>query len=239
MRCAAILSIVMLAASMASASPRLVTPGSLGNHSGDPGWEPAKEVVVTWTQLPEVDGVGVTSEFSAAAGLESECADDFLCDNGAPIVAVEWWGVDWTGEAIDYFIVRFYDDVPGPPYSQPGELLYEEECYAYTSEPVAGQPEKYYYYVGLPAAFDPEGGNTYWISIQAIHADYQWFWLECGASYYWNDAGVVRSEYFGFPDWVTVGEATGTSREFSFVLYGDVMSPVESTTWSGVKAMFR
>lgn len=236
MRCAAILTVVMLGASMASASPRLATPGSLGNHGGDPNWDPAKEVVVKWTQLPAVGGVGISSELT---GFETKCAEDFLCDNGAPIVAVEWWGVDWTGAAIDYFIIRFYDDVPGSPYSHPGELLYEEECYAYTSEGVAGQPEEYYYYTGLPVAFDPEGGNTYWISIQAVHPDDQWFWLECDASYYWNDEGVVRSEYFGFPDWVTVAEASGTTREFSFVLYADVMSPVEAATWSSVKAMFR
>jgi hypothetical protein len=239
MRCAAILTVIMLAAGTAAAAPRLVTPGSLGNQGGEPEWEPAKEVVVKWTQLPEIGGVGITSERIAAIGLESESADDFLCDNGAPIVAVEWWGVDWTGEAIDYFIIRFYGDVPGPPFSHPGDLLYEEECHAFTSEQVVGQPDQYYYYADLPSAFDQDGGNIYWISIQAVHADDQWFWLECDASYYWNDEGVIRSEYFGIPDWVTVAQAAGTARQFSFVLYADVMSPAESTTWGSVKAMFR
>lgn len=239
MRFAAILAVVVLTASTAAAAPRLASPGSLSNQGGDSGWEAAKEVVVKWAQLPEVGGVAITSERSVALGIVSESADDFYCENGSPIVAVEWWGADWTGQVIDYFIIRFYSDVPGPPCSHPGDLLYEEECHAFTYELIPGQFDQYYYYADLPCAFDQDGGNTYWISVQAVHPTDQWFWLECDEPSYWNDAGVVRSEYFGFPDWVTVEEATGTHREFSFVVYADVTSPVESTTWSGVKALFR
>jgi hypothetical protein len=239
MRLAAVLAVVVLTASVAIAAPRLATPGSLSNSGGSSSWEAAKEVVVKWTQLPEVGGIGITSEQCIGLGIVSESAEDFYCEDGAPIVAVEWWGVDWTDEVIDFFIIRFYSDVPGPPYSHPGDLLYEEECHAFTYELIPGQFDQYYYYVDLPSAFDQDGDTIYWISIQAVHPTDQWFWLECEDAYYWNDAGVVRSEFFGFPDWVTVEGATGTYREFSFVLYADVMSPVESTTWGGVKAMFR
>ncbi len=239
MRFAAILVMILLAATVAVAAPRLATSGSLSNQGGSSEWEAAKEVVVKWTQLPEVGGVAITSEYRTTDTLLSESADDFFCEDGAPIVAVEWWGEDWTAGVIDYFVIRFYSDVPGPPYSHPGDLLYEEECHDFTSELVSGQLNQYYYYADLPSAFDQDGGNVYWITIQAVHPDDQWFWLECAVEYYWNDVAVVKSEFFGFPDWTTVGDATATDREFSFVLYADVMSPVESTTWSGVKAMFR
>lgn len=238
MRLAAILLIGFVAGT-AMATPRVATLGSLSSHGGDSGWEPAKEVVAKWTQLPEVGGIGVSSEQITGLGAVSESAEDFFCSDGAPIVAVEWWGVDWTTENIDYFIVRFYSDVPGPRFSHPGVLLYEEECHAFTFELVTGQFDQYYYHAELPSAFVQESGNTYWISIQAVHPDQQWFWLECASGYFWNGAGVFRSEYFGFPDWVTVSEATGACREFSFVLYADVMSPVEAVTWSGIKEMFR
>jgi hypothetical protein len=234
MRFAAILAVVVLAAGLAGASPKIAASKSLGNQSAVE-WEPAKEVVVKWTQLPEAGGVGVTSEQSIALGIVSESGDDFLCDDGSPIVAVEWWGVDYTGGLIDYFIVRFYTDDGGLP----GTLAYEEECHAFDSELMAGQFDRYRYYAALPSAFDQDGGVTYWFSVQAVHPDDQWFWLESANAEGWNLGGVVRSEYFGCPDWVTVSEATGTRREFSFVLYADVTSPVESTTWGGVKALFR
>jgi len=238
MRFAAILIVVALATSVAVAAPKLATSGSI-SQSGGAEWESEKQVVVKWTQLPDAGGVGITSEQSAALGIVSESADDFLCTDGAPIVAVEWWGVDYTGGVIDYFIIRFYTDEPGPPASHPGTLVYEQECHAFTQELMPGQFDRYRYYAVLPSAFDQDGGTTYWISVQAVHPDEQWFWLECADGQFWNHAGVVRSEYFGYPDWVTVAEATGTCREFAYVLYADVTSPVESTTWGGVKAMFR
>jgi hypothetical protein len=235
MRFASILIVVVLAASAAVAAPRLATSRSLSSNGGTE-WESAKEVVVKWTQLPEASGVAVTSEQALDVGIVSECADDFLCVDGAPIVAVEWWGVDFTGGLVDYFVIRFYAPAAG---DHPGALLYEEECHAFTQELMEGQLDRYHYYAALPSAFDPDRDNSYWISVQAVHQHDQWFWLECADGELWDDEGVVRSEYFGYPDWVSVADATGTSREFSFVLYADVTSPVEATTWGGIKAVFR
>jgi hypothetical protein len=238
MRTAAIVVLAALAASPAVAAPRLATSGSFGSGGSNYEWEPVSEVMLNWAQLPEVGGTGVASEVSVSGGLASESADDFLCDTGTPIVAVEWWGVDWTGRNLDYFVIRFYADDPGPP-ARPGELVYEEECHVFGQESVPGHFDQCHYYLDLPSAFDPDAGSVYWLSIQAVHAKQQWFWLECADDQCWNGVGVVRSEYFGFPDWTTVGDATGTSREFAFGLYSDIASPVESTTWGGVKAMFR
>jgi hypothetical protein len=235
MRFATILIVVALTASVATAATRLDSTRSLSS-SGDVEWESAKEVVVKWTQLPEPSGVGITSEHSVGVGLVSESADDFRSGDGAPIVAAEWWGVDYTGGAVDYFTVRFYADAVG---DHPGELLYEEECHAFTQELLEGQFDRYHYYAELPAAFDPDRGSDYWISIQAVHQHYQWFWLECADGESWGAPGVVRSEFFGYPSWVTVHDATGTCRDFGFVIYADVMSPVEATTWGGIKAVFR
>lgn len=235
MRFAAILIVVVLAASVAVAAPRLAAPNSLCSN-GSANWESVDEVVVKWTQLPQPSGVGITSEHCLGAGLVSECADDFQSADGAPIVAAEWWGIDYTGGLIDYFAVRFYAVETG---GRPGELLYEEECHAFTQDLLPGQLNRYHYFAQLPSAFDPDRGSRYWISIQAVHGDQQWFWLECAESETWNDPAVVRSAFFGYPGWVSVGEAAGADGEFGFVLYADVTSPVESATWGGIKAIFR
>lgn len=59
-----------------------------------------------WRQNP--------SDLSAVVSMASpevlaECADDFFCDDGDPIVALEWWG--YICSLTPYaFIIRFYEE---------------------------------------------------------------------------------------------------------------------------------
>jgi hypothetical protein len=236
-----VILLMVLAASLASADTQLTATGQTGFGSGELEWEPAREVVLKWSQLPDFEGGGITSEYRTSDDFWSESADDFYCDDGAPVVLIEWWGVDYTSAGVTSFMVRFYSDVPAPPFSHPGDVLYEEMVYSWTAEPVPDHDSYYHYTADLPVAFDQVGENVYWISIQAIH-DYegQWFWLACVESDYWNDEGTIRSDYFGIPDWTPLSQATGGDYyEFAFVLYADVTSPVEDASWGHIKAMFR
>lgn len=238
-----VIVLMVLAASLASADSQLTATGEAGFGSGELEWEPAREVVLKWSQLPNVEGTGITSEYRTSDDFWAESADDFYCADGAPIVSIEWWGVDWTAvgtPGVTSFVIRFYSDVPAPPFSHPGDLLCEEEVYSWTAELIPGYDDYYHYAAELPVSFAQVAENVYWISIQAIHDDAgQWYWLECLDSDYWNDEGAIRSEYFGIPDWTPISEAAGVYMELSFVLYADVTSPVEDTSWGHIKAMFR
>jgi hypothetical protein len=94
----------------------------------------------------------------------------------------------------------------------------------------------------LPLPFEQQPGETYWISIQAVLLFFtgcQWGWGECLPDYYWNGEAVVVFPALGIPDWTNASAVIGEYAELSFVLYGEVANPVESRTWSSVKAMFR
>jgi hypothetical protein len=212
--------------------------------AGSPGftWQPAKDVIAKWAQLPDSLGKHVASQYAADYPFDARSADDFACTDGTPIVKIEWWGDYWNpGEPpfADYFVIRFYSDVPGPPHSHPGDLLYEEDCLVYVEEPAGGI---YRYEQDLALPFEQQAGETYWISIQAVHLFFtggQWGWQECVPGDYWNDEAVVVFPELGVPEWTPVSLVIGEYVELAFVLYGEVFNPVESTTWSSVKAMFR
>ncbi len=90
------------------------------NYWGVPTWTPLSEAVGTyfemafvlhgtqgekWRQNPSWEN-GIASTITPT--YDGEAADDFLCEDGDPIVALEWWG--WPGTVPDYFIIRFYTD---------------------------------------------------------------------------------------------------------------------------------
>ena len=239
MRLAIALVLVLLAA---AAWADLETHSTGGEAQPGFDWEPAKEAVLKWAQLPDLAGEFLASQYAADYPFDARSADDFYCEDGDPIIAIEWWGDYWNpGEPpyADYFVIRFYSDVPGPPYSRPGDLRYEEECLVYAEDPDGGG---YHYVQELAVPFEQEAGEIYWISIQAVHlffAGGQWGWFECLADDYWNDEAVLVFPELGIPEWSPMTLVTGEYHELAFVLYGQVFSPVEATTWSGVKAMFR
>ncbi len=234
-----VIVLLVLAASLASADSQLTATGEAGFGSGELEWEPAREIVLKWSQLPDIEGTAIASHYRTSDDFWVESADDFYCDDGAPIVSIEWWGMDMTSAGVTSFVIRFYSDVPAPPFSHPGDLLYEGVISSWTAELVPGS-SYYHYAADLPVSFHQVADNVYWISIQAIHdADGGWFWMQCLESDYWNDEGTLRSDPAGFPDWTPISQAAGIYMQLSFVLYADVNGPVEDTSWGHIKAMFR
>jgi len=238
MRFAIVLLVIFIAA-LAPAELTTTTDGHAPGSAMGYEWQPVKEIVVKWTQLPDFAQTALSAEFMTDFDYWMECADDFYCDDGSPIVALEWWGVNWTVDEIDSFIVRFYTDVPGPPFSHPGNLVYEETITSFVSEYLVDH-DAYHYTADLPVSFDQAAGNIYWVSIQAVHPyTGQWYWSRCLAAYYWNDEATVRSDYHGFPEWTTVTGVVLEYGEMAFVLYADVLSPVEDASWGSIKALYR
>ena len=239
MRLAIVLAL-LVAASVAWADPE--THAVSGSGSPGPAWEPAKDVVVKWAQLPDLTGDFLASQYAADYPFDAKAADDFLCVDGVPIAAVEWWGDYWNpGEPpyADYFVIRFYSGLNGPPFGHPGELLYEQSCLVYSEDP---EGDGYHYLQELALPFEQEAGEVYWISIQAVHLFFtggQWGWFECLSEDYWNDEAVMVFPQLGIPEWTTASLVVGEYAELAFALYSELMNPVESTTWSSVKAMFR
>jgi hypothetical protein len=113
----------------------------------------ATEEVTKWSQMPNMGTFGYS--FSSETAKPSQSADDFLCVDGAPVVAVRWWGsfyqpVDvahfypnsdnWldptTPTDVPYpmlagFNISFYADIPAGtdplmPWSHPGDVLYQK-----------------------------------------------------------------------------------------------------------------
>jgi hypothetical protein len=238
MKLAIVLCLTLLA-TVAWADTRISAGSGFPPTSSMPAWEPSKEVVVKWVQLPDFDGQAYTSSYRTADGYWAESADDFLCEAGNPIVAIEWWGHDSSGGEIAQFVVRFYADVPGPPFSHPGDLLYEQSIFDFTIESIPEIDLAYHYTADLPIAFEQEAGNVYWISIMGVLESVQWYWWECLTEDYWNDEGVIRSDFWEVPDWTAWSDFSTYYVEFAFVLYADVTNPVEDSTWGGIKALFR
>ena len=86
-----LVSALVLWSAVALATPATHTHGSGSEISS--GWDPAGDEI--WVQLPECSSTAISSMYDYVYPLYSECADDFRCWEGTPIVGIEWWGRYW------------------------------------------------------------------------------------------------------------------------------------------------
>ncbi len=123
---------------------------------------PAARGETVWEQLPDMTGPAANSEVGAFIAVS-----DFQLEDARPIVAVEWWGAYWNGQdAVDSggFWIRFYEGVGSTPLSQ--EYIPDtanRTFYGYDEYYGMGV---YEYHADLLTPFQPEPGQTYWVSIQ-------------------------------------------------------------------------
>lgn len=233
---AALMLLAVAATASAMPATHATTSGGGARHGGT-------DQCSFWMQYPGPFGMIVCAQYDSVYPFYAECADDFMYPQFvAPVDGVEWWGNYWQGSPRppDAFIIRFYGDVPGPPFSHPGNLLYEESYQDYTEE-YDPQYNLYRYYIRLApgSTFAGEPDTIYWISIQAVLVYYpQWGWAACDEMYWWNDEGVLDFELLGIPRWTPLTQAGMDYAEFAFVLYEQAIS-VEAESWTGIKAMFR
>ncbi|MHC4463411.1 MAG: DUF7901 domain-containing protein [Planctomycetota bacterium] len=149
---------------------------------------------VKWSQLPDMNPATVgfiRAEHPIAAGGQI-VADDFLCTDPLPVVAVRWWGaysnlqfepgdadgdgLPDSGQMLDFEIV-FHTDVPAGAgaysYSTPGSVLLgqivqTQEDFFGVLPAYAGQPARniFEYNAFLTFPFEQEEGTIYWIDIE-------------------------------------------------------------------------
>ncbi len=211
--------------------------------------------VPKWCQLPGEDP-SLWSQLDQCQNWTALAADDFFCDDGSPINRVEWWGIHVPPECgtPQTFIIRFYSDVPADPanpdqpWSHPGDIILEQECFSAT-EVWDEEYQQYHYSQELPQWFYQEVGTVYWFSVQAevCMPDQGWGWCECDPSYYWNDEAVWTSQnpdpYWFFPTWTPPSVFTGDPdyyyMELAFCLFSELGSPVEDSSWGNIKALYR
>ncbi len=90
-----------------------------------------------------------TGKYYEEVEVERRVADDWLCDNNTPVLAVVWWGSylgygfePCSGQFMplpvkpDFFELSIWTDVPAnpgdpEPYSHPGEKIWESRAYDY------------------------------------------------------------------------------------------------------------
>lgn len=199
-----------------------------------------REPVAVWRQQPDlVSGGAYTSSLRLSDGYWSEAADDFEIPYSATVDAIEWWGAHDPPEDLVYVIVRFYLDDQTLGRSTPGAVAYQETIYVLVGEEITGPSgSDYRYTADLPLPFAASAANRYWISIQGVEQNSQWYWYESPADGYWGEAAVIRSDFWGYPDWAPYSELVDHVRAFSFVLYAD-STPVEVLSWGAVKALYR
>jgi hypothetical protein len=197
---------------------------------------------VKWNQLPNLGPYGYS--FSSESAKPSRVADDFLCVNGAPVVAVRWWGsfyqpvdvahfypnsdnwldpttpTDVPDDMLIGFNITFFTDIaagtdPLTPWGHPGNVLYQKNIliqdisqtlYGTVTHTGGREQNVWEYYASLAVSpeigFEQAEGNTYWLSVQAIHGDpeVQWGWQEADLYEGWN-ANAVQNGYSDIFPW--------------------------------------
>jgi hypothetical protein len=203
----------------------------------------ARDSTPFWTQGFDIQGSpqAYSSSYRTNTGYWMFCADDFQCEVGDTLTMVEWWGLDNSGGDMGQFFFRIYENDSSGRYNLPGATIYDETSLDFTTEFVEGTGLKYHYTCVLPVPFVAPDTDTYWLSIIATHPSQQWYWNECVEEDYWGEEGVMRSDFWGEPDWVSLSTYYSGMNytEFSMILYSGGDTPVRNGSWADIKAMYR
>ena len=243
---------ILLIAATSLAAPNASSESAAATFAGLPSTRTSdRELAAFWLQQ-YVSGIcqSYSSEEKAATGYVCESADDFYSESGDTILRVDWWGQELSlpgGDGvpeITEFIIRFCEDDSTGRHPHPGHIVYEEHVVDFTSEYI-GTGERYYYSSEIPGGFVPTPGETYWLSIMAVNPFFilaqQWHWYECAQEDDWRAEGTMKSEFWACPEWTPWSEHLSGSNhvEHAFILYSSYDTPVESSSWGQIKAMFR
>jgi hypothetical protein len=153
--------------------------------------------------------------------LDSRPADDFQFATDRVVADVHWIGGYWSGAGGGFdWEITLYDDFGDG--TKPGTEIYSR-IYpnAEVNETFIGDVNLKHYYsysVDLAAPLACQAGTKYWISIRGVGAMPQ----QCGWAYHTSPIAlheaVIKSEYFGFPDWTDLSAAIGVAADMCFQL---------------------
>lgn len=217
-------------------------------------WEQLYTGIRNWTHYEDINSMRL--EYTAEPDLtQTLVADDWRCLRRTPITAIVWWGsyIGYGYEACtygpfmppvppDYFLLKFWTDVPDPnvnnpdTFSHPNEVIwsydaeYDEVLVGYDKHP-HGEPNEpvFRYSVRLPepAWFNqPDYNEVFWLSVQAVYLNppdpnYQWGWTN--HKHVFNDDAVsgYREPAGGTWVWNELYDQTMKSADMSFMLFTD------------------
>jgi hypothetical protein len=209
--------------------------------------EPWPDHKMHYPQLPDPEGwdVVATQGYEGHPGIVA--ADDFMCMESGRITDVHLWG-SWLYDMempVMGFWLSIHENIPGPPYSMPGEELWSAYVTDFAVVPEAPglqgwydpfapwweypNHEMYFRYdiTNLPNPFCQDSGNIYWLNVMAdigppgymgFPEPPLWGWKTSGSPHFEDDAvwAVWTPPAF---DWIPLEDPnTGMTLDLSFVL---------------------
>jgi hypothetical protein len=143
--------------------------------------EPIGDLKMHYLQPPDLEGWDILSTYPCVV------ADDWLCTETGPVTDIHFWGswfIDFNAP-IEGFYISIYSNIPGPPFSQPGEELWSAFIHIFVETPMEDFPQGWYDPMSpwwehpnhgmwfryditeIAEPFIQEQGTIYWLSIRA------------------------------------------------------------------------
>ncbi|MAE66204.1 MAG: hypothetical protein CMJ18_18190 [Phycisphaeraceae bacterium] len=212
-------------------------------------WIPGDGHKMHWPQLPDPNGWDVNAT-TVDPIFPRTLADDWRCSESGPVEDIHFWGSfrdDVFNQPMMLFRIGIWSDVPtnpdmDPPWSHPGDLLWEFETDdvgivpvdppsmqgwldPFTGEAIEQNHQNYFQYnvVDIPRPFIQERGKIYWLSIEAQNvaapANVQWGWKTSRSQHFLDDATFQESGPGIVPFWhELIDPITGESLDLAFVI---------------------
>lgn len=165
----------------------------------------------------------------SAMAFYPRLSDNFVLTIDADIDSIVFWGGYWNpgypGSPLGYNI-EFYPDSGGGNGPCQDPIYFQEVMFTETQ--ISGD---WCVYEGAIPPFSVAAGDTYWLVTQMLLTFPPQFGTNCSSPPDWGDGqeGYFKSEYFGYPTWVTATTVFGSPYENGFQLYG---SPAAADTFT-------
>jgi|GEM_PF-1190125 len=175
-----------------------------------------------WTDAPDLNGLIGSSEQILTYGLESEIANDFVPDFVPPgavrVSHLTVWTGYWnnstpcaTGIAFPGLNIRVYDDAG----CIPGTILYDVS--PTVTETSYGCQSGFYpmFQDDMDVSFSLISGNLYWLGAQLADHVFPPQGGRLASVGVQACDSVIKSAYFGYPNWTSAIDALGVSFDAS------------------------
>lgn len=211
-----LVAIAMVFSTVAIADTQVEKPAELYTINEGSGYGAIGDVV--WDNGMNYDGLLAAQEPSSPENLDAYPADDFHFEEDTFVCDVHWIGGYYNGdpEEWDWCILFYKDRGDG---EAPGDRFAGEFCYAWDEiNKEELEPGYWEMWVDLPENILFEACVKYWISIWAVGDHFP----QSGWGYHADPVtmheAVLKSDWFGVPDWTPLSQLIGTEADMAFQL---------------------
>jgi hypothetical protein len=201
--------------------------------------EPPPSHKMHYPQMPNPEG------WDVIATEPIVLADDFMCTESGRITGIRLWGSWWMNleGPLEGFLLSIHENIPGPPYSRPGELLWEALIMDFEMTPEGQGLQGWYdpampfweypdhdmyfrYDINdIPEPFCQDSGTIYWLNVMAI-GPMMWpeppLWGWKTSLQHFEDDAVWAFYTPPVYDWIPLTDPiTGMTLDMSFVITGE------------------